>query len=52
MAAEQLPDDGHDHVVGSGLGVVALLAGPAERGPNPVDEDDVAQRARRCRCTH
>jgi hypothetical protein len=46
VAAEQLSDDGDDHVVRPGLGVQALLPGPAERGPNAVDENDIAQRAR------
>ena len=34
-----------DEVVGAGLGVHALLAGLAERGADPVDEDDLTQGA-------
>ena len=51
MAAEQLSNDGDDHVVRPGLGVQALLAGAAERSPNAVDENDIAQRAG-FRCAH
>ena len=51
VAAEQLANHGDDHVVRPGLGVQAVLAGPAERGPNAVDENDIAQRAG-FRCAH
>ena len=43
MPPQQLADAVDDHVVGAGLGVHALRAGLAERGPDAVDEDDVAQ---------
>ena len=42
VAAQQLPDDLDDEVVGAGLGVHALRARLAERGADAVDEDDVA----------
>ena len=42
VAPQQLADDLDDQVVGAGLGVQALRARLAERGPDAVDEDDVA----------
>jgi hypothetical protein len=51
VAAEQLADHGDDHVVRPGLGVQAVLPGPAEGRPNALDENDIAQRAR-FRCAH
>jgi hypothetical protein len=45
VPAQQFADAGDDEVVGAGLGVEALLTRLAERGPNAVDEDDVAEGA-------
>ncbi len=47
VAAQQFTDDLDDQVVGSGLGVDALLAGLAEGGTGAVDEHDVANRTGR-----
>ena len=45
VAPQQLADALDDEVVGTGLGVHALLAGLAERGADAVDEDDLLERA-------
>jgi len=49
LSAEQFSDHLDDEVVGAGLGVLTLVAGLAERGAHPLDEDHVAQGPRR-RC--
>ena len=41
IAAQQLTEDGHDEVVGAGLGVDAGGTGLAERSAGGVDQDDV-----------
>ncbi|GAA4887346.1 hypothetical protein GCM10023222_53390 [Saccharopolyspora cebuensis] len=44
MPPEQLPDHLDDHVVGAGVGVLALGPGLAERRAYAVDEDHVPDR--------
>ena len=45
VAAQQLADDLDAHVVGARAPEDALRAGPAERRPDAVDEEDLAQLA-------
>ena len=47
LPAQQFPDHLDDQVVGPGLRVLTLVAGLAERGAHALDEDHVAQGARR-----